>query len=426
MKHWYKKHFGCNRSLKREFRWIMLFITLIVVIIYTVFLRSYFERGLDHATRTILMMEARAYQAEYVVKKDETPLPHTAYIKAYRNWDQLPELFKQYFPPNTHKHSQIQIEAGKHCGALALLPYEVDEGKMLYVTYQLPFSELTKADRIHFMSNFKDTLPLAIIVLLLTLGLTYFVGWRMSKPSQRLRHWANNLSLDDLKSCPPNFKYEKPNHIAKALHAAFQRLNTLVEREHYFLRHASHELRTPIAVIRANLSLLDKVGLKDKQRIPFDRLQRANKNMQLLTETLLWSSRETSPQINKQDTNLNTLVQEQIEDLSYLLEGKEIDLSIQAAADDPIICVAITPLQIVLANLIRNAFQHTNEGQVSIDITAEQITIRNRDEQSTPALQNKESFGLGLLLVQELCERLDWTFTIEGCESEVIATVSLY
>lgn len=428
IRRWFKRNFGCGRSMQSEIRWTMLVMAIVMIIIYSWFLRSYFHRGLEQGVQTLMLMEARTYESQYPIFKDATPLPKSSHMQAYRDWEHVPDIFKHYFPLETHKYSVLQKEAGKHCGGMvALLPYQLANGKSLYLTYSVTWDEFTKADREQFFANFRDKLPLSILLLLATLGATYWIGRRMSRPARQLQTWAENLTLSDLKSAPPTFTYHETNTIAQALHAAFTRVGKLVEREHYFLRHASHELRTPIAVTRANLELLKKVGLQDKQAIPFKRLQHANKNMQLLTETLLWSSRETTPQIHTQAIHLNDVVTEQAEDLSYLLEGKQIELTIHPDEQSTEQEVALTPLNIVLANLIRNAFQHTYEGTVTITVKSNSIHIENCDDQAEPALQNEESFGLGLLLVQELCERLDWTFTLRTQNTNcVLAIVELH
>lgn len=65
------------------------------------------------------------------------------------------------------------------------------------------------------------------------------------------------------------------------------------------------------------------------------------------------------------------------------------------------------PLRIVFSNLIRNAFQHTPCGEVRIHFDENKLCIQNTFHEVADELQNEHSFGLGLMLVRELCERLD-------------------
>ena len=64
--------------------------------------------------------------------------------------------------------------------------------------------------------------------------------------------------------------------------------------------------------------------------------------------------------------------------------------------------------------LIRNAFQYTRSGRVSIDIAHDRITIDNESaadvEEEAPSDDGACGFGLGLKLVDELCRRLGWGY----------------
>ena len=72
----------------------------------------------------------------------------------------------------------------------------------------------------------------------------------------------------------------------------------------------------------------------------------------------------------------------------------------------------------MLANLIRNAFQYTDEGEVLITVSADSLTVFNKN---TEALSDEEpggdsdyGFGLGLLLVEQIAQRLEWLYQYEG------------
>ena len=57
-------------SIAQEVRWDMGLITLLIVLTYSYFLFSYFNRGLDEAMSTSLRLETKAYAAHYEAGND--------------------------------------------------------------------------------------------------------------------------------------------------------------------------------------------------------------------------------------------------------------------------------------------------------------------------------------------------------------------
>ncbi|RVU82807.1 HAMP domain-containing histidine kinase [Leucothrix sargassi] len=410
-----------RRSIANEMRWGMGLITLLMVLVYSYFLLSYFDRGLEEAMSSNLRLEARAYAAHYE-NNDDVVLPTQGKMRLYADWSALPESFRKRFKEDTLVHNRLAVvdnikprwplisrERPDDGQLFAIFYFKVNDEKQIYATYNLTKEDFSQRDIETFESNLKETLPLGVISLLLMLGLTYLLSRRISQSIQRLEVWTHQLSVENCKNPPPDFNYREANELAQRLQEAFVRISQLVEREHYFLRHASHELRTPIAVTKTSLELLNKIGLRDNQVSPFKRLQRANKNMQQLTETLLWSSRETTPNLHHTDVDVRALLQEQVDDLQYLLEGKDVELSVKPESLELAIqSLPETPLRIVFSNLIRNAFQHTPSGEVRIHLEKNILRIQNTYHEKSSEPQTEHSFGLGLMLVHELCDRLDW------------------
>ena len=183
-----------------------------------------------------------------------------------------------------------------------------------------------------------------------------------------------------------------------------------------FLQHASHELRTPLSVMSGNLELLDKLAERqhpcEAEREAFDRLNRAITNVRQLTETLLWLSRSSETMPTAEPIELHALMRSLVDENRYLLDSKPVEIVV--TGDRSRIHVPSAPCRIVLANLIRNAFQYTSSGRVSIDIAHDHITIDNECEaaveEDAPSEDDEFGFGLGLKLVDELCRRLGWGY----------------
>ncbi|WP_319381848.1 hypothetical protein [Thiomicrorhabdus sp.] len=72
----------------------------------------------------------------------------------------------------------------------------------------------------------------------------------VGKPIERLGEWSKNLSVDTVGEPIPDFRYKELNDLAGLIRHGLVASHRSLEREQRFLQYASHELRTPIAVIR--------------------------------------------------------------------------------------------------------------------------------------------------------------------------------
>jgi signal transduction histidine kinase len=117
-------------------------------------------------------------------------------------------------------------------------------------------------------------------------------------------------------------------------------------------------------------------------------------------------------------------VQDVVERHRHLLDGKatEVRLAIDA---DPQPAADRALLLIVVGNLIRNAFQHTEEGQVSIRLTAQQLSIVDTGRGIAKAElarifqrhykgSDSRGEGIGLSLTKRICDRYGWDIAVES------------
>src|SRR5690606_37169637 len=116
-----------------------------------------------------------------------------------------------------------------------------------------------------------------------------------------------------------------------------------------------------------------------------------------------------------------------------LLNGKgvEVDVAVEGPATSGVqghpqaFLIAVT-------NLVRNAFEHTPAGQgpITVRIRECELLVTNRrsgDESGRPTPDGAPSptgYGLGLGIVQRLCERNGWEFSLDVDEARVTACLS--
>ena len=390
-------------------------VSVVIVVGFTLLASISFFNGLDTA------MKLQVFQVEKQIKKEGLKAVNldlfamTTYL--FTSYPQLPEKVRSRFsekeliPRNLYRVETREGWALTPKEGLMVHPIMGEEGRTYYIVNRLDknvFSNKEKFDG--------PILPFIWVlggVVLLIMGISlWWLHRALSVPVSKLSHWAADLDRKSLSQPVPNFGYRELNLMANQVHDSLQDVDEAIRREARFLKYASHELRTPIAIVRSNSELLEYM-LKDApeaQQLPVKRLKRAGLTMTHLTETLLWLNRgDNSDQLKAESVRLDNLIQTLVEDHQYLLQDKNV--SIQLQLDEVNVETLKIPSRIVLANLIRNAMQHTTEGVIQIALNHQGVEIFNQCELMDQ--QAPESFGLGLQLVEQICEHLGWKYHYE-------------
>ena len=62
-----------------------------------------------------------------------------------------------------------------------------------------------------------------------------------------------------------------------------------------------------------------------------------------------------------------------------------------------------------MANIIRNAFQYTHQGEVRIALSGMQVEIDNEDDSTMQGdIDENDSYSIGLNLCDQICRKLGW------------------
>ncbi|MEL0659579.1 HAMP domain-containing sensor histidine kinase [Psychromonas arctica] len=262
---------------------------------------------------------------------------------------------------------------------------------------------------------------IALVLMALFALVPYLMIRKVANPIEKLMAWTKNLNKEQLMQPIPDFHFSELNSLANIVQSSLRSVQESLDREHRFLGYASHELRTPIAVTRTNTELLRKMIEKDisvgKQLQVLERIERASFNMTDLTETLLWLNRKTDKSIPLISISIGGFTEQLLEELSYLLNGKSVEVKI--TTDETMLLLPQALCRIVISNLIRNALQHTTEGKICIIQAGSNLIINNREFDSQEIndipkiehqLKNELGFGLGLELTERLIQHYDWKY----------------
>jgi signal transduction histidine kinase len=208
--------------------------------------------------------------------------------------------------------------------------------------------------------------------------------------------------------------------LARALHGFATRIEEFVEREQNFTRDASHELRSPLTVIKIAADVLTEEELSPFSRRAVERIRRAVRDMEAMIEAFLLLAREADTGLPQEEFLVNDLIREEVERAHPLLDGKPVTLRLVEAAAfrlqaPPKVFAAM------VGNLIRNACLYTEAGVVEITVGAGFVCVRDSgigmsEDELRQAFQpyfrggrsGHGGFGVGLSLVRRLSERFGW------------------
>ena len=272
---------------------------------------------------------------------------------------------------------------------------------------------------------------------LLGFGLGVIVMRQAVAPVAELADVVADIDLEHLSDkdhkriASQRFGDDEVGVLAEAIEKTLERISAFVARERYFTDSASHELRTPITVITGALELLEQSNLSADDEKVIDRVRRATIDMKTTIEMFLCLARENDDALNDEHFLVKPIVSHAIEQHRHLLDGKSIDIRVDELAN-PGICGHPQAFSIAVNNLVRNAFEHTLNGQGPIIVTVKEsaLLITNRAnagaENINPSDESSSThgYGLGLGIVQRLCERHGWLFTLHADEGHVATSIS--
>jgi signal transduction histidine kinase len=222
------------------------------------------------------------------------------------------------------------------------------------------------------------------------------------------------------------FPWYEVQRLAADFDTYLQRLHDFIERERLFTGDVSHELRTPLAVIKGATELLlsdPDLNARNQQRVA--RVGRAVVEMGEISSALLALAREQDDgPVHPGDCDAETVARELIDRYQPFLRGRDLTLTLQVDGHPPVHADHAV-LAMVLGNLLRNALNFTESGEIRVclknDVIRVEDTGQGVDTQALPKLfqpyvrgENSQGAGLGLSLVHRLCKRHGWNITLEN------------
>lgn len=278
----------------------------------------------------------------------------------------------------------------------------------------------------------------ATIIIAIVGGL--FLASRSLKPVDRMTKVAYEISMGDL-SKRLNIPYtnDEIGRLARTFDAMIDKIDDSFKRQRQFTNDASHELRTPIAVIQSQAeSALNFSHSEDEYRSALATILSEAKHMGKLVSDLLFLARSDSraEKLHMEELNFGELVEGIVAVLKPIAQDNGIDLKVIENGDF-IVRGDQTHLTQLLYNIIDNAIKYTlpdGEIKISVEKKGKFVKTSVRDtgigipEEHLPHIferfyrvdkaRSRENGGTGLGL--SICQ---WIASAHGGKIEVFSEV---
>lgn len=298
-------------------------------------------------------------------------------------------------------------------GAFEQSPYRLQLGADLQ-----PLQDL----RATIVRGLAAAAPLAALVVF---GGGFLLGKVAVRPISDLTRAAERISVQRLEDrLPEPASRDEIYRLSQVLNDAFDRLKNAYEAATRFSADASHQLKTPLAVLRLGLDeFSERDDLDDSQRETVARLRQQTRRLTTLINDLLLLAQADAGrlQLEPERLDLAALLRAALDDLETLVDGRAV--RVEAQVSEPLFVeVDRRRLRMALQVLVENAAKYTPAGgriQLVASVEAETVVLRVGNSGKSIAVEDRESvferfrrgaavgenvrgFGLGLSMARTL------------------------
>lgn len=220
-------------------------------------------------------------------------------------------------------------------------------------------------------SVFPEVLPVIAPIFLIIMGIALWTVRSSLRPVTRAAEQANLIDASRPETRLETAVPAEIRPLVDAVNKAFDRLALGFAEQRRFTANAAHELRTPLAVLRARLDTLEDRGMADAIRADVERMSR------IIEQLLAVSRLDSRLPIAKDPVDLAEVAGDVVARLAPLAVAAGKQLSLQAP-DRPVRVVGNAEMLAAAArNLVENALRYTPRGQsVNVVIEGEDDDVR--------------------------------------------------
>ncbi len=282
----------------------------------------------------------------------------------------------------------------------------------------------------------KNSLIISAVLALLGGVVTYFISGHALRPIREFSDKIEKVQAQNLAdSRIEENQVKELNQLSVSYNRMLERLSAAFEIQRQFTANAAHELRTPLALMQVQLDLYHSNSHPDNDADTVQMIKMVteqNDRLNKMVKTLLDMS-ELQTVGRDDEIILDALVDEVLEDLEPLAEGKNIRL-IGKCKDITMVGSDILIYRLVY-NLVENAIKYNHSGgqvtvtadrkekhvYLSVEDTGAGIPEELKERVFEPFFRVDKSrsrelggVGLGLALVREIVRVHDGSITVKS------------
>ena len=282
----------------------------------------------------------------------------------------------------------------------------------------------------------KNSLIISAVLALLGGVVTYFISGHALRPIREFSDKIEKVQAQNLADSQIEENQVKElNQLSVSYNRMLERLSDAFEIQRQFTANAAHELRTPLALMQVQLDLYHSNSHPGNDADTVQMIQMVteqNDRLNKMVKTLLDMS-ELQTVGRDDEIVLDALVDEVLEDLEPLAEGKNIRL-IRKCKDITMVGSDILIYRLVY-NLVENAIKYNHSGgqvtvtadrkekhvYLSVEDTGAGIPEELKERVFEPFFRVDKSrsrelggVGLGLALVREIVRVHDGSITVKS------------
>jgi len=239
----------------------------------------------------------------------------------------------------------------------------------------------------------------------------------MTRPMNNLIDAARKIESGDYSSHVPEWGSRDIRSVARAFNSMSARLKTIDEQRRSFMADVTHELRTPLSVIRGQAeAIADGVYPADSTHLA--PILDATETLDRLVEDLrtLALTDAGNMALKKEPTDLGQLVHDTVDSFQSQAGSAGVSLTTEIADNLPAVDLDPARIRQVISNLLSNAIRHTpSGGAVKVALNAITLTVSDTGEGIPAELlphvferfvkgPNSKGSGLGLAIAHDIIE----------------------
>jgi two-component system, OmpR family, sensor histidine kinase BaeS len=261
-------------------------------------------------------------------------------------------------------------------------------------------------------------LPILLVLVLIAVAVSGGVR-RMTRPMNNLIEAARRIESGDYSAQVPEWGSADIRSVARAFNSMSARLKTIDEQRRSFLADVTHELRTPLSVIRGQAeAIADGMYPADPAHLApiLDATQALDRLVEDLRTLVLTDA--GSLVLNKEPTDVAALLADSVESFKPQADSAGLELESDLAAGLPLVDIDPARIRSVIGNLLSNAIRHTPPGgsiKVGLSRSGDQavVTVADTGEGIRPELlphvferfvkgADSNGSGLGLAIAHDI------------------------